>query len=181
VMPYFFMTLLLSYKSNDYISSGKAPALKQAGWLDVGVLKVEYEKCKQSTKKFDGANGQKVIFFNDLDTKLFLISNKPMKDYQRIKEDLKSGEADYFPKGVVVICNDNFEECISKTFSSWKKLYIKARSITLCSCKDCQSAAKCSCKVKGVNCNEECDCHTNGQECKRCVDDEFEPNKKVKL
>jgi hypothetical protein len=139
------------YKSSNYISNGKAPSIKKQNCITNDLLVNEYQKI-MNDKKFHDKRVPKMI----------LISNKPFYEFENINETTISN---YIPKNVMVICNNNFMDCIGKPFSNYNKLFIKQNNIVCCSCNDCTDK-RCSCLNKNQTCNEDCNCFNN---CKRKI------------
>jgi hypothetical protein len=90
-------------KSSLYISYGKAPQNE----LLMSDIRKEFSKvsCKEHQS-----------FYQQLDPQarfdLFIISNKPLKDYDKIKEATeKQDKSEYMlPPNIAVICNQNFKQ-----------------------------------------------------------------------
>jgi hypothetical protein len=107
----------IQYKSSDYISHGKEPDSNSQGILLLGAS--ENSATSRRTiwgelKHITDSNHQ--IFYKSSPKMenpqftLCVVSNKPLKDYDTIKETLKQPNAmQDFPKGVIVVCHQNFQ------------------------------------------------------------------------
>ena len=119
----------IQYKSSDNITRGIAPDPSSKGILELGNKNDKYKgsnKKKTIWAEFNKVTDVKHMkFYSSIlkqpDFKLFVVSNKPLKNYEEIKkavaeinqtEELPKGEKNYtkgLPKGVSVICNQNFK------------------------------------------------------------------------
>lgn len=98
---------LIQYKSSEYISKGISPNNK--GILDLKIILSEYNKIY---------NEEHINFYNQLPNSqkiLFIISNKPLMEYEKIKTFLDNEEHfqqnidNILPKGVCIISHEVFE------------------------------------------------------------------------
>ena len=94
-------------KSSGHITSGKEPTRS----LQMTTLREEFRKTtNEAHMKFYFPSSHSQKKFN-----LFIISNKPLEDYDNVLEQVKTNkynpsEQNYLPLGVGVICHQNFKQ-----------------------------------------------------------------------
>jgi len=101
----------IQYKSCDNISRGDPPDLLSQGVLKLGTKKSKKTIWGEFNKVTDFDHKK---FYSSLDNEpkfnLFVVSNKPLKDYEKIKKAVDTNDYNNgLPKGVAVICHENFK------------------------------------------------------------------------
>ena len=103
-------------KSSDNITRGIPPNPKSKGILELGkeegktraTIWAEWKKVTGEEHKifYSSSKSLKEPKFN-----LFIISNKPLKNYEEIKKAVEANDYENgLPKGVAVVCHQNFED-----------------------------------------------------------------------
>jgi hypothetical protein len=139
------------FKASEFIERGIPPSVKPGNMIQIKDLQQELDKTKKKRNFSDQKN-----------TILLVFSNKPLENYDDVKSELQKNDSNCkFPRGVLLICNQNFRDCISPTFSSFKKLYISAVSTCCCQCRSCNGKNSCDCTRK----KKKCKCATAGKSC----------------
>jgi len=101
----------IQYKSCDNISRGEYPDPSSQGVLKLGTRKSQKTIWAEFNKV---TNSEHKKFYSCLDNapkfNLFVVSNKPLKDYEKIKKAVDTNDYNNgLPKGVAVICHENFK------------------------------------------------------------------------
>jgi len=102
----------IQYKSCNNITRGDPPDPTSQGRLELGPQNSKKKTIWGEFNKVTNSKHKKFYSCLDKEPKfnLFVVSNKPLKNYEKIKKAVDNNDYENgLPKGVAVICHENFQ------------------------------------------------------------------------